>query len=200
MKLNKSIKKIVLAAGLSNRFGPENKLLSTINDKALISHTIDILIKTFIMDDIIIVLGHDYQTVLKLINNSEIRYIKNKYFKNGIGTSISAGMSEIDSNTFGVMIIPGDMPFLQQQDLIQLQNKFIELNYSKVVCPQYNSIVGNPIILPKSYFETLKTLNNDFGAKKLLKNEDLVFVKTSITTTFDIDTASDLKEAKIRKT
>ena len=199
MKLIKSIKKIVLAAGSSNRFGPENKLLSTINDKALISHTIDILIKTFIMDDIIIVLGHDYQTVLKLINNSEIRYIKNKHFKNGIGTSISAGMNEIDSNTFGVMIIPGDMPFLQQQDLTQLQNKFIELNYSKVVCPQYNSIVGNPIILPKSYFEILKTLKYDFGARKLLKNKDLVFVKTSITTTFDIDTTSDLKEAKIHK-
>ena len=91
------------------------------------------------------------------------------------------------------------MPFLQQQDLIQLQNKFIELNYSKVVCPQYNSIVGNPIILPKSYFEILKTLKYDFGARKLLKIKDLVFVKTSITTTFDIDTTSDLKEAKIHK-
>ena len=199
MKLIKSIKKIVLAAGSSNRFGPENKLLSTINDKALISHTIDILIKTFIMDDIIIVLGHDYQTVLKLINNSEIRSIKNKYFKNGIGTSISAGMSQIDSNTVGVMIIPGDMPFLLKHDLAKLQNKFIELNYSKVVCPKYNSIVGNPIILPKSYFEILKTLKYDFGARKLLKIKDLVFVKTSITTTFDIDTTSDLKEAKIHK-
>ena len=199
MKLNKSIKKIVLAAGLSNRFGPENKLLSIINDKALISHTIDILIKTFIMDDIIIVLGHDYQTVLKLINNSEIRYIKNKYFKNGIGTSISAGMSQIDSNTVGVMIIPGDMPFLQKYDLAKLQNKFIELNYSKVVCPQYNSIIGNPIILPKSYFETLKNLNNDFGAKKFLKQEDIVFVETSNATTFDIDTLCDLKKANLHK-
>ena len=106
-------------------------------------------------------------------------------------------MSEIDSNTVGVMIIPGDMPFLQKYDLAKLQNKFIELNYSKVVCPRYNSIIGNPIILPKSYFETLKNLNNDFGAKKFLKQEDIVFVETSNATTFDIDTMSDLKKAKL---
>ena len=200
MKLNKTIKKIVLAAGLSNRFGPENKLVSFINNKSIINHTIDMLLRTFVIEDIIIVLGHDYQTIIKFINNSKIKYIKNKYFKKGIGTSISAGMSEIDSNTVGVMIIPGDMPFLQKDDLNKLQNKFIELNYSKVVCPQYNSIVGNPIILPKSYFETLQTLNNDFGAKQFLKDKDLVFVETSITTTFDIDTISDLKKAKQQKT
>ena len=60
-------------------------------------------------------------------------------------------------------------------------------------------IIGNPIILPKSYFETLKNLNNDFGAKKFLKQEDIVFVETSNATTFDIDTMCDLKKAKLHK-
>ena len=36
-----SIKKIVLAAGLSKRYGSENKLSALINGKSIINHTID---------------------------------------------------------------------------------------------------------------------------------------------------------------
>ena len=52
-----SIKKIVLAAGLSKRYGSENKLSALINGKSIINHTIDNLLKTFSYKDIIVVLG-----------------------------------------------------------------------------------------------------------------------------------------------
>ncbi len=199
MKQNKSIKKIVLAAGLSNRFGTKNKLISLVNGKFLINHIIDKLLNIFDLEDIIIVIGHDYQSIIKSINNHEIKYIKNKDYKNGIGTSISSAMKSIEIDTVGVMIIPGDMPFLRTEDLIRLEKKFIQLNYSKVVCPKYNAKIGNPIILPKSYFEILRNLKDDFGAKKYLKIKDLAFVKIEISSNFDIDTIENLNEAKLYK-
>ena len=119
-----SVKKIVLAAGLSKRYGSENKLSALINGKSIINHTIDNLLKTFSYKDIIVVLGHDYENIINLINNSKISFIKNKIYKNGIGSSISTGMQKIDLNTIGVMIVPGDMPFIEKEDLIKIQNKF----------------------------------------------------------------------------
>ena len=191
-----SIKKILLAAGSSNRYGTKNKLAALIHDKSIINHTLDVLLKTFHHNEIIVVVGHDFQNIINLINNPIIKYIKNENYKNGIGTSISTAMKEIDTNTDGVMIIPGDMPFITKEDLNKLQKKFLELKCTKVVCPKYNSIIGNPVLLPKSYFKILEGLQDDVGAKPYIQNKDLSFVQTNMGTTFDVDTVESLIKAK----
>ena len=191
-----SIKKILLAAGSSNRYGTKNKLTALINDKPLINHTLDVLLKTFHHNEIIVVVGHDFQNIINLINNPIIKYIKNQDYKNGIGTSISTAMKEIEDNTDGVMIIPGDMPFIITEDLIKLEKKFLELECKKIVCPKHNSIIGNPVLLPKSYFKILENLKDDIGAKPYFKNKDLSFVQTNIGTTIDVDTVENLIKAK----
>ena len=66
----------------------------------------------------------------------------------------------------------------------------------KVIFPKYNSNIGNPVILPKSYFETLKNLKGDFGARSQIKNKDYVTVKTDIGTTLDIDTKEEFNKQK----
>ena len=194
-----SIKKILLAAGSSKRYGTENKLSALINGKPVINHILDALLKTFHHNEIIVVVGHDFQNIINLINNPKINYVKNQNYKNGIGTSISSAMKKIDSYTDGVMIIPGDMPFITIEDLIKLEKKFWELKCTKVVCPKHNGIIGNPVLLPKSYFKILENLNNDIGAKPYIKNEDLFFVQTNIGTTFDVDTVDNLVKAKKHK-
>ena len=191
-----SIKKILLAAGSSKRYGTENKLSALINGKPIINHILDVLLKTFHHNEIIVVVGHDFQNIINLIDNSKINYVKNQNYKNGIGTSISSAMKKIDPNTDGVMIIPGDMPFITIEDLIKLEKKFWELKCTKVVCPKHNGIIGNPVLLPKSYFKILESLNDDIGAKSYIKNKDLSFVHTNFGTNFDVDTVENLIKAK----
>ncbi|MDC0110158.1 nucleotidyltransferase family protein [Alphaproteobacteria bacterium] len=191
-----SIKKILLAAGSSKRYGTENKLSALINGKSVINHTLDALLKTFHHNEIIVVVGHDFQNIINLINNPKINYVKNQNYKNGMGTSISSAMKKIDSYTDGVMIIPGDMPFITIEDLIKLERKFLELKCTKVVCPKHNGIIGNPVLLPKSYFKILESLNDDIGAKPYIKDKDLSFVHTNFGTNFDVDTVENLIKAK----
>ena len=191
-----SIKKILLAAGSSRRYGIENKLSALINGKPIINHTLDALLKKFHHNEIIVVVGHDFQNIINLIDNPKINYVKNQNYKNGIGTSISSAMKKIDPNTDGVMIIPGDMPFITIEDLIKLERKFLELKCTKVVCPKHNGIIGNPVLLPKSYFKILESLNDDIGAKPYIKDKDLYFVHTNFGTNFDVDTVENLIKAK----
>jgi molybdenum cofactor cytidylyltransferase len=113
-----------------------------------------------------------------------------------MGTSISSAMKKIESYTDGVMIIPGDMPFITIEDLIKLERKFLELKCTKVVCPKHNGIIGNPVLLPKSYFKILESLNDDIGAKPYIKDKDLSFVHTNFGTNFDVDTVENLIKAK----
>ena len=190
------IKKIILAAGLSKRYGLKNKLTQHINNKPIINCLMDKLLSIYDTSELLIVTGYEHETIINLINNSDIEFIYNNDYKKGIGTSISAGIRELDKTIRGVMIIPADMPIISTKDLIKLQNKFLELNCSKVIFPKYKSQVGNPVILPKKYFNILEGLKGDFGAKSQINKTDIITVNTDIGTIFDIDTVSNLKKAE----
>ena len=198
---NITIKKILLAAGSSRRYGDKNKLTEKFKGKYLIQHIRDTLLKVFHSSELLVIVGHDYERIKSLINNKDLKIINNKNYKNGIGTSISLGVQHLETNIQGVMIIPADMPLILAEDLIKLENKFIALNCQKVVLPKYHDTFGNPVILPKSYFSTLRNLREDCGARSQIREKDIVTVNCQIGTIFDIDTLSALAKANaIKKT
>lgn len=190
------IMKIVLAAGESKRFGDKNKLSEMINNKPIINHVLDTLFEIFDFSELIVIIGHEHKLIKNLIFNKDIKILENIDYKKGIGTSIALGVNYLERDIDGVMIIPADMPYLNSKDLFNLEKKFIELNCEKVVMPEYNSRIGNPVILPRSYFNILKNLKDDFGARSLIKNKDIITLKTGFGTIFDIDTRDELTKAK----
>ena len=195
-KKSHKIKKILLAAGQSKRFGDKNKLSVMINGKPIINHILDTLVEIYDPSELIVIVGHEHKKIKNLILNKEIKILKNINYKKGIGTSIALGTSNLGTEINGVMIIPADMPYINSKDLINLEKKFIELNCVKVVMPEHNSRIGNPVILPRNYFNTLKSLKDDFGAKSLIRKKDIITVKAEFGTIFDIDTKEELAQTK----
>ena len=191
------IKKIILAAGSSRRYGKTNKLVQIFQDKPIIRHVIDVLLEENEPKDLLVVVGHEKSKIIDLINNPNIKIVNNIDYKRGIGTSISCAMRHIEDYIQGVMIIPADMPFISKVDLQNLENKFIELNSTKVVFPKYENSLGNPVILPKSYFDILKNLKADEGARSHIKNKEYVTVNAGIGTTLDIDTKEEFNKQNL---
>ncbi len=199
MKIEKKghkIKKILLAAGQSKRFGDKNKLLAMINGKPIINHILDTLFEIYDPSELIVIVGHEHKIIKNLIFNTNIKILENINYKKGVGTSIALGINNLDIEIDGVMIIPADMPYINSKDLINLEKKFMELNCVKVVMPEHNSKIGNPVILPRSYFKTLKSLKDDFGARSLIRKEDIITLKTEFGTILDIDTKEELAKTK----
>ena len=62
--------------------------------------------------------------------------------------------------------------------------------------PEHNSRIGNPVILPRNYFNTLKSLKDDFGARSFIRKKDIITVKAEFGTIFDIDTEEELAQIK----
>ena len=196
-KKNYNIKKIILAAGESKRFGDKNKLSEIINGKPIINHILDTLIEIFDPSELIVIVGHEQNIIKNLIFNKDIKILENKNYRKGIGTSIALGMNNLNEYVDGVMIIPADMPYLNSKDLFNLEKKFIELNCEKVVMPEHNYQIGNPVILPRNYFKTLKSLKDDFGARSLIRKKDIITLKTGFGTILDIDTKEELAKTKV---
>ena len=195
MKNNKIIK-VVLAAGLSKRFGLKNKILEKINGKTLIETIIDRLIQIDSnKNDIVVIGGDNYNALKKILNRYNVKIFYNKNYKNGLGSSVSFVFKK-KINKIGIMFIPGDMPLISIKDFKKLIYTFVQKE-NKIISPCYKKQIGNPLIIPKIYFNLLKNLKRDEGARKLLPSKDFIHVPCSYGTVFDIDTKYELLKAKL---
>ena len=195
MKNNKIIK-VVLAAGLSKRYGLKNKILEKINGKTVIETILDRLIQIdSTTNNIVVIGGNNYNSLKKTLNKYDIKLFYNKNYKNGLGSSVSFIFKKKISKN-GIMFIPGDMPLISIKDFKKLINTFVQKK-NKIISPCYKMKIGNPLIIPKIYFNLLKNLKKDEGARKFLPSKDFIYVPCSYGTIFDIDTKYELLKAKL---
>ena len=195
MKNNKIIK-VVLAAGLSKRFGLKNKILEKINGKSLIETILDRLIEIdSSQNNIVVIGGNNYNSLKKKLNKYDVKVFYNKNYTNGLGSSVSFILKK-KINKNGIMFIPGDMPLISKKDFKKLINTFFQKK-NKIICPCYKEKIGNPLIIPKIYFNLLKNLKKDEGARKVLPSKDFIHVPCGYGTIFDIDTKYELLKAKL---
>ena len=195
MKNNKIIK-VVLAAGLSKRYGLKNKILEKINGKTVIETILDRLIQIDSnKNNIVVIGGNNYNSLKKTLNKYDVKVFYNKNYKNGLGSSVSfIFKKKINKN--GIMFIPGDMPLISIKDFKKLINTFVQKK-NKIISPCYKKKIGNPLIIPKIYFNLLKNLKKDEGARKVLPSKDFIHVPCGYGTIFDIDTKYELLKAKL---
>ena len=73
------------------------------------------------------------------------------------------------------MCSPGSMPLSYTKDFKQLINTFVE-NKDKISSQCYKKKISNPLIIPKIYFNLLKNLKKDEGARKVLPSKDFIHV------------------------
>ena len=195
MKNNKIIK-VVLAAGLSKRYGFKNKILEKINGKTLIETILDRLIEIdSSQNNIVVIGGNNYNSLKKTLNKYDVKVFYNKNYKNGLGSSVSFIFKKKISKN-GIMFIPGDMPLISIKDFKKLINTFFQ-KQNKIISPCYKEKIGNPLIIPKIYFNLLKNLKKDEGARKVLPSKDFIHVPCGYGTIFDIDTKYELLKAKL---
>ena len=163
---------ILLAAGQSKRMNGENKLTKEIQGIPLIKHSVKNILASSI-DELIIVLGHQKETIEKLINkNEKIKFVFNKDFESGIASSIKTGLNILSEKTEAFFICLGDMPMVNPN----IYNQLIKsINKKEIIVPTYKGQQGNPVLFAKSMKEKIFNISGDIGAKKILElNKDKI--------------------------
>ena len=189
------IKGILLAAGQSKRLKNENKLFKIFKNKPLIQHSLN-AVQNSKIKKIIIVLGYQYKESKKKIKkNKKIIFTHNKNYKNGMSSSIKAGLKKISKKDKGFIILQSDMPFVKTSDINKIYNSIIRKKYL-VHALKYKNRIGNPIGFDISILNKFKKIKGNIGAKYMvqrLKNSTN-FIKVSSEKVFkDFDKASDFR-------
>jgi molybdenum cofactor cytidylyltransferase len=186
---NKNIAVIILAAGSSARLGRPKQLLE-LDGNTLLQKSIIAALN--VSKNVIVVLGANEQLIRPTISNLPIEITLNKNWAKGMSSSIRTGMSVLENiNCEAVLLMLCDQPFVDALLLERMISVF-EKSELPIVAAEYEGKVGVPAIFDISFFQTLKILEGQKGAKVLIINnlekvERVVFEKGKI----DIDTEED---------
>jgi len=187
------ISAILLAAGQSKRFKNENKLTKIYKKKPLINHVLNSLIKSKV-NKITVVLGYESSKIKKITKkNKKINFITNINFKNGISSSIKAGIKKLSKNNKGFIVVQSDMPFINTSNINKIHRSILKKEYL-VHALKFKNKIGNPIGFDISLLKKFRKMKGDVGAKFMVKRlkKNTNFIKVSSSKTFkDFDLKKD---------
>jgi molybdenum cofactor cytidylyltransferase len=159
---------VILAAGLSTRMAPQNKLLLEFGGEPLVRRLAREALASKATQTIVVV-GHDRWNVRKALAGLSVTIVENPDYTESQMTSVRAGVLAAPEAT-GYLIIPGDMPLLTAADFDRLITRFEELGAEKAVVPFDETERGNPIVIPGWSREEMYRRGINFGCRNLLIN------------------------------
>jgi molybdenum cofactor cytidylyltransferase len=187
-----SLHAIVLAAGASTRFGSAKQLVR-IGDRPLLSliagRTAEVVGQA-----LLVVLGAQAAELAPLLKHSPGSVVVNRDWREGLASSIRAGIGRLPPSCAGVMLVLADQACVTAEDLRRLAGAWRRQPLT-VAAAQYGGALGAPAIFPRHLFSELSELRGDSGARVLLKRHADGLVKVPMTSAaFDLDTPDDLLE------
>jgi CTP:molybdopterin cytidylyltransferase MocA len=118
----------------------------------------------------------------------------NDGWESGMASSIRVGVERAEQLGAGsILLLLADQPCLTTQ----LIDRFlIERSASSIVAARYNDVVGPPILFGSSWFEQLKNLRGDQGARHLIRGRaDSITLIDWPEGAIDFDTEEDVERA-----
>ena len=197
MRENAIIGVIILAAGSSSRLGYPKQLVE-FRGIPLLQHSIEV-VESLGMDCKIIVLGAKAKEIIREINSRSFEVVINENWKEGMGTSISKGVTEalkIEKELDHILVLLSDQPFVTKEKIQELIRVQLDSN-KPATFSEYVGEVGVPAIFSREVFPELQKLKKDQGAKKLILNNEISFETVKFEGgNFDVDTAEDVELLK----
>ena len=200
MSHNNQTAGVILAAGMSKRFGRAKQLLK-LENKYLLEWVLDAALASRLAK-VVLVLGHQHEKILQAIgvkaNLPRLQIVINSRYPEGQSRSLQAGLKVVYSAFYSVMFLLGDQPRLQSGTIDSLLAHF--WNSEKNICvPVQGGVRGNPTIFSRAMYCKLMAINGDIGARNIIYEnpEQVLSVEVDDPTEFiDIDSPEDL--AKIQ--
>ena len=182
------ISAIILAAGSSQRFGADNKLLADLNGEPLILHVVE-NIKNAGIGNIVVVTGFEADKVKNALAGQDVTFVSNPDYTSGIASSITAGIRALPADCDAVLIALGDMPNISPATIRALVNAFMDAG-GQILVPVHNGKRGNPVLWHRDMFAPLLSISGDTGGRQVINQHPEMVVEVPVDDPgihFDID-------------
>lgn len=183
---------ILLAAGLSQRFG-KDKLLYPLASGVPVAVASARSLK-IVVDHCLAVVNPQATRLAQVLYSEGLDVVRCQRAKTGIGASLACGVAASPEAQAWVIAL-ADMPFIHTTTLQQLVNLLRQ--GTTIVAPQYQGRRGHPVGFQRQFKPQLMRLSGDVGARGLLQHYPVtLFPCQDAGIHHDIDRQQDIKESK----
>src|SRR5262245_43967582 len=187
---------ILLASGLSRRYGNRDKMLADLGGKPLVDHAAGVISE---MDPLVrvAVCPHDRKEVGEHLINRFVVAV-NKRPKDGLGHSIAVGTKvALQFKPDAILIAMGDMAFIEEWMLLDLVGG-LGSNGADIVHSGNSEGARPPTAFSRSCFDALCQLEGDEGARPVLQSGQFRIAGLGVPPPLlmDIDTKDDIVIAR----
>lgn len=161
-----SVSAILLAAGQSKRMG-RLKQLMPLGNSTILEQSLANLLGSQITD-VVVVLGYRAEELTKRLSGQPVKIVVNPVYRQGMGSSIAAGLKFVDSQAPAVMLTLGDQPYVDSPTINRLIEAF-QNNNRGIIIPTYKGKRGHPLIFAKKYQPQLARLKSDIGGREIIR-------------------------------
>jgi molybdenum cofactor cytidylyltransferase len=175
-----------------------NKLMEELQGKPLVRHVAEAALASN-THPVVVVTGHESGRVRAALDGLDVHFIHNPDFADGLSTSLKAGVAALPAEVTGVVVMLGDMPFVELDVINSVIRAFEERPQAIAAVPVHRGEWGNPVLVSRVLFGDIAKLQGDAGARKLLAGRSGQVLEVPVTNDavlVDLDTPEAL--AKVR--
>ena len=185
---------VLLAAGLSSRFG-RPKQLAELEGEALVRRAVWTLERSPV-NEVIVVVGHRAADVVGAFGRTRAKIVYNERYKLGPGSSLKAGLSALSGESRALLVCLADQPFVTPRLIGTIVSRHVKTG-ADVVASFSDGHVSPPVIFSWRLYGEIANIPDGTGAKAIIENHpgfEKVGVKRG--TLLDVDTEEDLEKAR----
>lgn len=158
---------LVLAAGQSTRMGADNKLLLPFRDSTVVGETVDAVLGSGVSQTVV-VLGHEAERVREALSGKAVTLVENPAYREGMATSVHAGIRALAPGTEAVMVCLSDLPLVEAAELRSLMEAFAAAGQKSLAVPVFQGRRGNPVLFSIDYRDEILHVRGAVGGCKSL--------------------------------
>lgn len=168
----------------------KNKLLLEVRGKRVIEWVVESF--KGIVDDIVVVLGHEPEVIIPILRGLEVRWAINKQYMDGMVSSFKEGLEKL-RNYESVFLALGDQPFVDKEFLLKAINAWRNQK-AKIVSPVYKGKKGHPVLFDQSLFDEILSLDKHKTIRDIIHAHagELYLIETGKWAILDMDVPEDL--------
>jgi xanthine dehydrogenase accessory factor len=150
------------------------------------------------VSDTFVVLGAESDRVHREVDLGGTRVVENPAYREGMSTSLRAGVAALPAGSDAFFVVLGDAPFVRSSTYDTLIAAR-ERTGARIVLPVYDGIRGNPVLIDRTLSAEVDRITGDRGCRALRQHHPDETVEVPVDdpgVVIDLDTPEDVERAE----
>jgi molybdenum cofactor cytidylyltransferase len=174
------------------------KQIIQMGDDLLLSHVLKMAIASN-LEKLVLVLGHNKRSILSALGDEQahpkVQIVVNDRYREGMSTSLQAGLAAVRDLFPSIMVLLGDQPFVDT-DLVNRLLGCFQCSDMEICVPVHKGRQGLPVCFFHIFYDAIMQITGDQGARSIIRDNPKRVLQINIDNPqcfFDIDDEDDLK-------